>query len=64
MDPDRRIRWRTPQAAAFLGLAPSTLAKWRASNYGPSWHRCGKRVVFYWKDEVEAWFTANDAPRH
>ena len=32
----------TKEAAAALGLAPSTLSKWRVSGRGPKWTKLGR----------------------
>jgi predicted DNA-binding transcriptional regulator AlpA len=37
---------RTPQAAAFLGLSPATLAKWRVYGMGPRYRKLGRAVVY------------------
>ena len=38
---------RTRDAARYLGLAESTLEKWRISGGGPRWVRLGLRAVGY-----------------
>ena len=38
---------RAPQAAAYLGLSPSTLAKMRVRGDGPTYSKCGPRIVVY-----------------
>lgn len=45
------------RAADFLGLSPSTLAKWRVSGRGPSFVKLGSRVA-YRTDDLEAWLAA------
>jgi predicted DNA-binding transcriptional regulator AlpA len=42
------------EAATFLGLAPSTLAKLRLSGNGPAYCKLGRRVV-YRREDCEAW---------
>jgi hypothetical protein len=27
---------------------------------GPPYHRCGPRIVYYYQDEIDAWFAACD----
>ena len=38
---------RTPDAARYLGLSPSTLAKMRLRGEGPIYSKCGPRIVVY-----------------
>ena len=38
---------RAPEAAKYLGLSTSTLAKMRMSGEGPIWAKLGRRVVVY-----------------
>lgn len=35
-----------PKAAAFLNVAPKTLANWRAMGKGPKFCRLGRRIVY------------------
>jgi predicted DNA-binding transcriptional regulator AlpA len=55
-----RIRLRALEAAQDLRVSRSTLAKWRMRGVGPRYHRCGPRLVFYYKDEIEAWLAQCD----
>ena len=48
----------TKEAAAFLKLAPITLAKWRAAKKGPTWTRTG-RTVKYRRRDLEAYLKQN-----
>lgn len=49
--------WLNPaQAAAYLGVAVSTLAKWRVSGTGPPFHRPRPRIVRYLRSDLDAWF--------
>jgi hypothetical protein len=48
------------QAAAVLGLAPSTLAKLRLSGDGPVYCKLGRRVV-YRPADLEAWLKSRVA---
>lgn len=41
-------------AAAYLGVAVSTLKSWRAKNIGPLWQRRGARLVFYFPADLDA----------
>lgn len=48
------------EAAKYLHLSRSTLAKWRMRNEGPPFHRCGPRLVYYLRHEIEEWLAACD----
>ena len=54
-------RLRAIEAAKYLRVSRSTLAKWRMSGTGPTFHRCGPRLVYYFKNEIDAWLEACDA---
>lgn len=45
---------RAPEAADFLGLSESTLAKLRLIGNGPAYCKLGRRVV-YRRADLEAW---------
>ena len=45
---------RAPDAAKFLGLAESTLAKMRLRGDGPAYVKCG-RAVIYRESDLDAW---------
>ena len=47
----------TRKAAAFLGLSPRTLDRYRVSGAGPAFHRFGIRIL-YRRDDLEAWASA------
>jgi predicted DNA-binding transcriptional regulator AlpA len=61
MNTPRGTRYGSAQAAAYLGLSRSTLAKWRSRGEGPPWHRCGTHLVYYWQHEIDAWLDECDA---
>jgi predicted DNA-binding transcriptional regulator AlpA len=42
------------EAAAFLGLKPSTLAAWRHQGRGPRYLKIG-RSCFYLERDIETW---------
>lgn len=46
---------RPPQAAAYTGLAVSTLAKRRLRGERPTFVKLSKRAVGYHVDELDAW---------
>ena len=56
--PDKPTYKRTPEAAAHLGLAPSTLDKMRVRGDGPPFIRLTPRSVIYAVDELDAWARA------
>jgi hypothetical protein len=47
LDPNKyQKRLRTPKAAAYLALSPSTLAKMRLTGDGPAYSKLGRIVVY------------------
>jgi predicted DNA-binding transcriptional regulator AlpA len=46
---------RTPEAAKYLGLAVSTLEKFRLTGEGPKFVRIGIRAVGYLTDDLDDW---------
>lgn len=48
----------TQEAAAYIGLSPLTLKKWRRLNIGPEYHRIGHKCVRYAKHIIDAWLDA------
>lgn len=61
MTSDSRDRLRAVEAAQYLRISRSTLAKWRMKDEGPPHHRCGPRIVYYLKHEIDAWLAACDS---
>lgn len=57
---DTRQRLRAVEAANYLRISRSTLAKWRMRGEGPLHHHCGPRIVFYYKDEIDCWLADCD----
>jgi predicted DNA-binding transcriptional regulator AlpA len=55
-------RFWAKEAATYLRVSRSTLAKWRMKALGPPYHRCGPRLVFYLKDEIDRWLAECDEP--
>jgi predicted DNA-binding transcriptional regulator AlpA len=52
-DPKRVLR--PPEAAAYIGLSPSTLAKRRLKGLAPSFLSLGGRAIGYAIDDLNAW---------
>jgi len=52
-------KMRVPQAAKYLGMAVSTLNKYRCYGGGPRFTKAGARVVLYDRDDLEAWLAKN-----
>jgi predicted DNA-binding transcriptional regulator AlpA len=61
LHPNNRVRMRAVEAARYLNVSRSTLAKWRMNGNGPDYHRCGPRIVYYFEDEIEAWLSKCDS---
>ena len=51
--------WTPKQAAAWLGLSESTMAKQRLTGSGPVYIKLGARRVGYREADLEAWVQAN-----
>lgn len=55
----RPVRFvRTAEAAAYTGLAKSTLEKLRVTGNGPRFSSCGRAVIYEVAD-LDAWIAAN-----
>ncbi|MDX2143212.1 MAG: helix-turn-helix domain-containing protein [Rhodospirillaceae bacterium] len=48
---------RAKDAAAYIGLSASTLAKMRMRGDGPTYAKAGPRVVIYCRADLDAWLT-------
>lgn len=46
---------RTPEAAAYCGLSPSTLEKRRLTGGGPVFVHLGKRCIGYRLEDLDSW---------
>lgn len=46
---------RASEAAAYVGLAPSTLAKMRIRGDGPEFSKAGTKIVVYDITALEGW---------
>jgi predicted DNA-binding transcriptional regulator AlpA len=55
------MRLRAIEAAQYLRVGRSTLAKWRMRGEGPPFHRCGARLVYYFQIEIDAWLKECDS---
>ena len=60
MPSNTREKVRAAVAAHYVGVSRSTLAKWRMNGLGPRYHRCGPRIVYYYKDEIDSWLAECD----
>lgn len=60
---DASARLRAVEAARYMRVSRSTLAKWRMYDEGPPYHRCGPRIVYYVKAEIDAWQVECDGAR-
>ena len=54
---DRLIN--TAEAASYLALAASTLAKMRLDGFGPRYRKLGRRAVRYAISDLRRWADAN-----
>ncbi|MBA3727111.1 MAG: helix-turn-helix domain-containing protein [Armatimonadetes bacterium] len=61
MSADKLDRLKAVEAAQYLRVSRSTLAKWRKSGEGPPHHHCGPRLIIYYRQEIDAWLVACDA---
>jgi len=52
--PDHEPKWRTPEAAAYVGCSPRTLEKYRQIGAGPLYLKIG-RTVLYRRSQLDAW---------
>ena len=46
---------RAPEAARYIGLSASTLAKMRLRGDGPMYSKAGPRIVIYDKSDLDSW---------
>ena len=52
-------KMRVPQAAEYLGLSQSTLAKMRLRGDGPPYLKLGGKIVVYDIQDIESWLAAS-----
>jgi predicted DNA-binding transcriptional regulator AlpA len=55
MTSNDQVLFRPPKAAAYLGLATSTLAKQRLRGDGPKFIRVSARAIRYLQADLDAW---------
>ena len=48
-------KMRSPEAAAYVGLSASTLAKMRLRGDGPEYSKAGPRIVIYDRVRLDEW---------
>jgi predicted DNA-binding transcriptional regulator AlpA len=51
-------KMRAREAAAYLHLAPSTLAKFRCQGGGPPFSKAGGRAVIYDRAQIDDWLAS------
>jgi len=49
------IYLRATEAADYLKVAKSTLAKWRIRGDGPAYAKLGRKIVLYRLADLDAW---------
>lgn len=49
------MRLRTPAAAEYVGLAASTLEKFRLTGSGPAYYKSGPKIVVYEVKDLDDW---------
>jgi predicted DNA-binding transcriptional regulator AlpA len=54
-------RLKTVEAAKYLRVSLSALAKWRMLGEGPPYHHCGPRLIQYFQHEIDAWLATCDS---
>ena len=61
LNPKKSV-YTVPEAAAYLGLAVSTLNKWRCyGNHGPAFVKLGK-AVRYRREDLDAYLSTATVP--
>jgi predicted DNA-binding transcriptional regulator AlpA len=55
MNTNNQILLRPPEAAVYIGLAKSTLAKQRLRGDGPKFVRLSARAIGYLQADLDAW---------
>jgi predicted DNA-binding transcriptional regulator AlpA len=68
MDIIEHRKLRAPDAATYIGLSTSTLAKMRLRGDGPAYAKAGPRIVVYDLRDLDDWlssrrrFSTSEAP--
>lgn len=52
---------RPDQAAAYLGITPDMLKRWRIAGTGPVFMAWGRRTVRYRLSDLDAWIASQPA---
>jgi predicted DNA-binding transcriptional regulator AlpA len=52
------VKMRSPEAAAYLRMAVSTLTKLRCRGGGPRFAKVGPRLVVYDRADLDAWLSS------
>ena len=60
MEDETPVRFWAKEAAKYLRVSRSTLAKWRMREEGPPYHRLGLRLTYYFKHEIDGWLVECD----
>lgn len=50
---------KTDEAAAYLGVRPTTLEHWRSYGKGPSHIKIGPRIIRYRLNDLDKWLEEN-----
>jgi predicted DNA-binding transcriptional regulator AlpA len=58
MNNPSNFRLRAPEAANYLRLSTSTLAKMRLRGDGPRYIKSGPRIVVYERQHLDDWLTS------
>jgi predicted DNA-binding transcriptional regulator AlpA len=58
MNNSSNSRLRAPEAADYLRLSTSTLAKMRLRGDGPQYIKSGPRIVVYERQHLDDWLTS------
>lgn len=45
----------TKGAAEYVGVTESTMRGWRHEGYGPRAFRAGRKLVYYFEADLDAW---------
>ena len=53
-----KSKLRAPEAAHYVGLSASTLAKMRLRGDGPMYAKAGPRIVIYDRGDLDAWLAS------